>query len=149
MKRFSWMFLLVLAMGSANWALAQVSTPVPGPSTASGMVPGVDPRVSEVNGRLMEQGARIKEGVQTGKLTKETAKPLWEQVKAIRTQEKGFFATNGKRELTDEQVTQLNQSLDANSKAIFAAKHPDAAQAASTTAAPATSTGNPDSDPTN
>jgi hypothetical protein len=118
------------------------------------LVPGNDPRVTEVNTRLLNQGARIKEGVKTGKLTKVTAKPLWEQVGAIRIQEKGFFTTNSKRELTDAQVTQLNQMLNSSSKAIFAAKHPGAAasapSSASATAPAATDDGaSQDSDPTN
>jgi hypothetical protein len=113
-------------------------------------VPG--PRVKLVNARLMEQGARIKEGVKSGTLTKETAQPLWAQVKAIRAQEKADMVQNGSRSLTDDQLASLIQMLDANSKAIYDAKHSGSASAAATSAASAPSTdtsSDPDSDSSN
>lgn len=148
MKTILKALFLVLAVVSAPWAQAQDSTPVSGTASNSGQVKGFDPRVKEINNRLMEQGARIKEGVKSGKITKDQAKPLWEQVKAIRTQEKGFFTANGKRELTDDQLNQLNQALNDNSKAIFAAKHGGAAPASSATPTDA-SQGDSDSDASN
>jgi hypothetical protein len=140
MKTISRVFFILLAISPASWALAQDSTPQPGPASTSGVMAGVDPRVTEVNNRLLEQVARIKAGVKSGTLTRETAKPLGQQVKAIRAQEKAFFTQNGKRELTDDQLTQLNQSLNDNSKAIFAAKHGGAAPAASTDTTSASTT---------
>jgi hypothetical protein len=114
--------------------MAQDATPAP---AATGSMVGaasvVDPRVTLINQRLLEQGARIKDGVKTGVLTRETAKPLWQQVKAIQAQKKTDIQQNGKKELTDDQLTQLVQMLNDSSKAIYAAKHGGAAATASAT----------------
>jgi hypothetical protein len=124
MKNFLGLFLFVLTAGLGSAAMAQDATPVPAAAGSTvGAAGVVDPRVTLINQRLMEQGARIKDGVKSGTLTKESAKPLWQQVKAIQAQKKADIQQNGKKELTDTQLTQLVQMLDDSSKAIYAAKH--------------------------
>jgi hypothetical protein len=49
--------------------------------------------------------------VKSGKLTKSQARAVREQVKAIRIQELQFFKENGNKQLTTDQLTQLNNSL--------------------------------------
>jgi hypothetical protein len=161
MKRFSWMFLLALTAVSAHWAMAQdaattTAAPAAAPDNSQAALPaGVPgPRVKLVNHRLMEQAARVKEGVKSGVLTKETAKPFWEEIKAIRAQEKTDMEQNGKRGLTDDQFNALTLLLDDNSKSIYAAKHggsaPAAAASTDTASAPSTDTSaDPDSDSSN
>jgi len=155
MKRFSWMFLLALTAGSVNWAVAQdaattTAAPAAAPAVSQSMLPagGPGPRVKLINSRLMEQGGRIKQGVKSGTLTKATAQPLLAQVKAVRAQEKADMVQNGTRSLTDDQLASLTQMLDANSKAIYDAKHSGGASAAAS--APSTDTSSdPDSDSSN
>jgi hypothetical protein len=114
--------------------MAQDTTPAPAAAGSTvGAASVVDPRVTLINQRLLEQAARIKDGVKTGVLTRETAKPLWQQVKAIQAQKKTDIQQNGKKELTDDQLTQLVQMLNDSSKAIYAAKHGGATAPASTT----------------
>jgi polyhydroxyalkanoate synthesis regulator phasin len=113
---------------STGWALAQVSTPVSGntPAVNAPAAMGKHPRFDEIHGRMKEQRERILEGVKTGKITKDEAKPLMEKVKAVGEQMKSDFQQNkqsGQKGLTDEQVQQLNQILDENSKAIYGEKH--------------------------
>ncbi len=131
MRKYLGLFLFLLAAGSGSMAMAQDATPAPAATESTVGLNGVaDPRVKLINQRLLEQSARIKEGVKAGTLTKESAKPLWEQVKAIHVQKKTDIEQNGKRELTDDQLTQLVQMLNDNSKAIYAAKHGGAAPSA-------------------
>ena len=73
--------------------------------------------------RLHDQMARIKAGVASGKLTKDQAHALIASLKAVREQMQADFTTNGSKELTPDQLTQLNQVLDANSKLIYGEKH--------------------------
>ena len=77
-----------------------------------------NPAMRNVNMRMMEQMRDISRAVHSGKISKDQAKTLREQVKAIRKQQLDFMKLNGKRDMTPDQVSQINQALDANSKSI-------------------------------
>jgi hypothetical protein len=148
MKRLASFAVSVLFIGSTGLALAQDATPVTGTTaaTSSPVTKGKHPHFDEIHGRMKEQRERIMAGVKSGKLTKDEAKSLMEKVKAVGEQMKSDFQQNkqnGQKGLTDEQVQQLNQMLDDNSKAIYGEKHDgDAtAPAAATPAADSSATG--------
>ncbi len=116
MKRFTVIVVSTLCVGVSGLVLAQVKTPTPNSgqkpavSTASSQPTG-NPAVHNVNLRLREDMMQIQKDLHAGKLTKTQATALQAQVKAVRTQELGFMKSNGKKQLTDDQTGQLNQSL--------------------------------------
>jgi hypothetical protein len=81
------------------------------------------PRRNEVNQRVDNQRARIREGVKDGKLTQEQAAQLRANDRAIKEQEHAEVRANGGH-LTPAQQKQLNQEENANSKLIHDEKHP-------------------------
>ncbi len=113
MNRLILMATLALFMGTSSLVLAQTTAPVP------------HPRIKEVHARMHDQMIRVRAGVKSGKLTKEQAQALKASLKAVRAQMQADFTTNGKKELTPDQLAQLNQMLDANSKTIYGEKHDD------------------------
>jgi hypothetical protein len=134
MKRSILLAVMALVLGIGSLASAQTTTTAP-----AGTHP--HPRIAEVRARAKEQMLRIHEGVKSGKLTKEQAESLIANLKAVKAQIEADFTTNGKKELTDEQLAQLNQMLDANSKVIYTEKNPGgAAPPATGGTAPTTST---------
>src|SRR5579863_3864087 len=151
MKRILPLAVSLVLMGS-SLAFAQDSTPVAentSPAVAPGAQPtamGKHPRFDEIHGRIKEQRIRIAAGVKSGKITRAEAKVLLDKVKTVGDQMKADFQQNkqsGQKGLTDEQVQQLNQMLDDNSKAIYSEKHDGdtAARAAdSSSTAPAVTT---------
>lgn len=115
MKKLALLAMMALYMGTGSLASAQ--------TTAPAAVDHHHPRIREVHARIHDQMLRIRAGVKSGKLTKEQADALLTSLKAVKEQMEADFTTNGKKELTDDQVAQLNQMLDANSKNIFDEKH--------------------------
>lgn len=113
MKKFTLLVMMAFLMGSTSLVLAD--------STTAPVTP--HPRIQEVHTRMHDQMARIRSGVKSGTLTKEQAETLKTALKAVREQIQADFTTNGKKELTDDQLAQLNQMLDQNSKAIYGEKH--------------------------
>jgi small-conductance mechanosensitive channel len=116
-----------LLVGSTGLALAQDATPGAAPATVPvstpaagqpGMMKGEHPRIMEVRERLQRQRGRIAAAVKGGKMTKDEAKPLWEKLKSIRAEMQADIKSNGKTELTEAQLKQLNDELNANSEAI-------------------------------
>lgn len=83
-----------------------------------------DKHPHSVAARLDRQQHRITEGVKSGKLTTDQAKELAATDKQIRAEARTDRAANGGK-LTDAQRAQLQQELNASSKAIFEAKHPN------------------------
>ena len=73
-----------------------------------------------VNVRQREQQRRIRQGVQSGELTKPEARSLENEQRAIRTEEKQFKA-DGK--LTPAERQKLHSDLNAASRDIHAEKH--------------------------
>jgi hypothetical protein len=115
MKHLALATVLAFFMGAGSLALAQ--------STAAPPANHPHPRIREVRVRMHDQLARIKAGVKSGKLTKDQAQALRASLKAVRVQMQADFSTNGSKELTPDQLVQLNQMLDANSKTIYGEKH--------------------------
>jgi hypothetical protein len=124
MRKIVSTLLSLLFMGTTGLALAQTTT-------APAMHP--HPRIHEVRTRIADQYARIKAGLKSGKLTEDQAKALRVQLKAVHDQMMADFQTNGKRELTEDQLKQLNQMLDENSSTIHEEKHPDGSTGSSST----------------
>ena len=142
MKKLALLSMTLLFIGTVSLALAQ---------TTMATADQPHPRIKEIHTRMHDQMLRIREGVKSGKLTKEQAEALLTNLKAVREQMKTDFTTNGKKELTDDQLAQLNQMLDANSKTIYGEKH-DTAAAAPSGSSPTTansSMGSPGAAPSN
>ena len=73
-----------------------------------------------VNRRQHRQKDRIKQGVRSGELTKEEAKGLRGEKKAIREKEKAFKSDG---QLTKDERKELHQELNESSKHIADEKH--------------------------
>ena len=81
------------------------------------------PRRAEVNRRLHNQFARIKEGVQSGKLSTQQAQTLHQADHQIRQEERADAAQHGSH-ITKAEQKQLNRQENAASKKIYEEKHP-------------------------
>jgi hypothetical protein len=79
------------------------------------------PRRAQVNDRLANQNARIRDGVQQGTLTKDQARGLHQEDVFVRRQERSMAALNGGHLSTSEQQV-LNQQENSISAQIAAAK---------------------------
>ena len=105
-------------------SLAQAATSAPTPVKASKAVSAPkavvtpNPALNNVNARMMEQIQQIKKNLHAGKITKAQAKEQRDKVKAIRKQQLDFMKANGKKMLTPDQESQINQALDANAKTL-------------------------------
>jgi len=77
-------------------------------------------RDPHINRQQHHQNKRITNGVKSGELTKDEAKELRSDRKAIREEERAYKA-DGK--LTKEERTDLRQDLRENSKNIYEEKH--------------------------
>jgi hypothetical protein len=84
------------------------------------------PRRAQVNKRLGNQNERIKEGVESGRLTQGQAQQLHQEDHAIREQERAEAAQHGGH-ITRGERKQLNQEENQVSKQIYDEKHPGAA----------------------
>lgn len=80
------------------------------------------PRRSEINRREREQRERIREGVKSGKITKEQAAQMRKDEAAIKAEERADVKANG-GSLTKDQQQKLNQELNQESKKIYDEKH--------------------------
>jgi septal ring factor EnvC (AmiA/AmiB activator) len=126
--------VVLLFIGATGLALADTTSPAAKPAMHH-------PRIHEVHHRMKDINERIKEGVKSGKMTKEQAAALRQQLKSIQEEMEADYKTNGKRMLTEDQKKQLNQELDQISKSVYEDKHDqgstDANGAPSGTSAPA------------
>ena len=100
MKGLLFMAVMVVAANS-SWATSPTRTPM-----------------DKIQIRLRQQNIQIARDVKAGKLTKDQAKTLKSQVEAIRKAEIADLKQNGTKNLTDDQVNQLNQQLNTLSKSI-------------------------------
>jgi len=100
MKHFT--LLVVLFIFSTGLALAATPVPTPAQNTAS----------KNINVRMMDLIQKIKQDQHSGKITKDQAKAYRDQVKAVRKQQLDDMKANGRKQLTDAQTAQINQSLD-------------------------------------
>jgi hypothetical protein len=112
MRGLTFLTLSVLLMGTAGLALAQTTTPVP---TATSGSPTTK---AEIKSRIREQEARIKADSRVGKLTTGQADSHLADLKAIKDKLKADYVENGKKELTSDQKTELNNLLDESGKSI-------------------------------
>lgn len=78
------------------------------------------PRDPGVNHRQHDQNHRIRQGVQSGQLTRDEAKDLRSQQKAIRQEERAY-KSDGR--LTQEERKDLHQDMNDLSKDIYQEKH--------------------------
>ncbi len=135
MKRWMMLAVSLLLMGSTGLALAQDSTPAAG-NTAPSETPHMrvrNPKVKLILDRMKLQRDRIEVGVKNGKLTADEAATLKAKLKEIGEEMRTDFQQNkaaGQKGLTDDQITQINRELDANSTAIHDDKQDAAAAAA-------------------
>ncbi len=77
---------------------------------------------NEVNARMENQRARIRQGEKSGELTKAEQKSLNKDQKAIHKQVAHDRAMNGGK-LTNAEHRQVNKEMNAESKKIYRKKH--------------------------
>jgi hypothetical protein len=104
-------------------AAALVTTCLASPALGGDSWQDNHPRRAEVNQRLANQNARIKDGVKDGQLTHAQASQLHAEDHAIRTEERGMAAEHGGH-LTKGEQRQLNRQENRVSRQIYAEKHP-------------------------
>jgi hypothetical protein len=80
------------------------------------------PRRTQVNSRLNNQNARIRQGERSGKLSKGQAHQLHEEDHAMRNQERAEAAEHGGH-ITKGEQRQLNREENAESRQIYNEKH--------------------------
>lgn len=81
------------------------------------------PRIFELRERIKSQRARIKADLNASILTNDEARDCGVILDSVQNQMKADFDTNSSHQLTREQYTSLNKSLDANSTLIQESKH--------------------------
>ena len=81
------------------------------------------PRRADVNARLANQNARIRQGVASDRLNRFQARQLHRDDRAIRGEERADAAVNGGH-ITRGEQRQINRQENRNSRAIYAEKHP-------------------------
>ena len=116
MNRLSKITISALFLGFTGAAFSATS-----PTSSSTPFVNPHPHTHQVNQTLRQQWQEIQKGVQSGKLSKSQGDTLRATLKSIRQQEEGFFKTNGNKELTVDQQTQLNQLLSQNQQTLTAA----------------------------
>lgn len=115
MNRLSKITLSALFIGFTGVAFSATT-----PSSSSTSFVSSHPHTHQINQTLRQQWIEIKQGVQSDKLSKSQGDTLKASLKSIRQQEEGFFKTNGNKELTVDQQTQLNQLLSQNQQTLTA-----------------------------
>ncbi len=112
MKRLVILMAVGLSFGLASYshAAATTSTPVPYKS--------LNPQAHQINLRLKNQWMLVQQGLKSGKFTKAQGASYRASLKAVREQEVGFFKLNKSHQLTTDQVSQLNTSLNQNSSTL-------------------------------
>jgi uncharacterized protein HemX len=80
------------------------------------------PRRKEVNKRLNTQNQRIRQGVESGKLTPQQARQLHQKDHQVRQEERGMAKQNGGH-LTKQEQRALNRQENRNSRQIRREKH--------------------------
>jgi hypothetical protein len=80
------------------------------------------PRRAQVNSRLDNQNRRIKEGVQSGKLSRKQANQLHAEDHAIRQEERAMAAQHGGH-ITKSEQRELNHQENQVSRQIYEEKH--------------------------
>lgn len=92
------------------------------PSRAEDQFQKTHPRRAQVNGRLKNQNARIKEGEKSGKISKGEAHQLHQEHQGIRSQERADAAAHGGH-ITKGEQRQLNKEENGESRQIYNEKH--------------------------
>lgn len=75
-----------------------------------------------INDKQQDQRHRIQQGAHSGALTKDEAKTLAQQQKALRQQERTYKSDGV---MTKEERKDMHQDMHTSSKAIYDAKHND------------------------
>ena len=109
-------------MRSTIAALVLTTMLVPSLSWADGTWRANHPRRAEVNQRLANQNARIREGVADGRLTRGQAAQLHAEDHRMRQEERAMAAANGGH-ITKREQRVLNQQENATSRQIYNEKH--------------------------
>ncbi len=108
-------------MRTTMLALA-LSLSLPAAAFAKGNWKASHPRRAEVNERLANQNARIRDGREDGTLSKRQAHELHREDREMRTQEREMAAQNGGH-ITKTEQRALNQEENRTSRKIYDEKH--------------------------
>jgi hypothetical protein len=81
------------------------------------------PRRAQVNGRLENQNARIRDGEKKGTISPDQARQLHTEHQEIRREERADAALHGGH-LTKQEQNGLNRQENAESRQIYREKHP-------------------------
>jgi hypothetical protein len=112
MKRLTLLMISLCLMGTAGLASAQ--TPVPGPT----VLPGATLTRIDIRARIKSLEARINADSKVGKLTTVQANALLASLQEVKDQKNADYAENGKKELTREQIAELNEMLDEDEQSL-------------------------------
>jgi hypothetical protein len=113
MKRLTLSALAGLLIGVMSFPVAYASSGKLMPAYH-----GTHPNTHQVNVRLKKQWLLIMRAYKDGKITKSQAASLRADLKAVHKQEAAFFKVNKSYELTADQQSQLNKTLDTYSTTV-------------------------------
>ena len=106
--------ILFLLIGLLNpiWAQTKTVTPIRQTAQATARGNGISTPTHFFNLHLLDTFNVIARNQKSGKLTQGQAQALRIKVKAIRIQEFQFMKSNGNKQLTTDQISQLNQQVN-------------------------------------
>jgi hypothetical protein len=99
---------------------AYSDTAVPTPSVSAKEM--ANPRIFELKDRIKNQRARIAQGLSNNTLTADDAKNCGATLDSVAEQMKADYKADGSMEMTKDQYTAFNTSLDSNSITLHEAK---------------------------
>ena len=103
-KRYLPLVSSLILVGVVNLNAASTPTPVKGVATVTA--------VQNVNERMKEQLREVQKDLKAGKLTATQAGAVKKQILAIRQEELSDMKSNGQKQLTASQKSELNSELD-------------------------------------
>ena len=112
MKRELFFSVIVICSMMVNLLGASNSTPVISGTKVSASASSPGSAIHTFNERLRAAMIQINKDQKSGKLSKNQVESARAQVKAIRKQELADYKANGKSQLTADQLSSLNASLD-------------------------------------
>ncbi len=127
--------ILLFTVGPAGADPTPVPTPpakkVIAPAKHSGKagkligIPSTRPNLYKIARRISSQWQKITEAMKAGRITQTESGNLREGIKNTRKQQYEFMKQNGRQDLTDDQLLQLEKMLDENGKAVGDTGEPD------------------------
>jgi len=124
MKRTVLFTGLILLIQTTSMSAPSQGTAIIKKAPANQQSANPHPKTRQVNARMRTQWTKISEAKKSGKITPSQADQLNASLRDIRQKEVDGFKQNGSHELTSDQQSRINQTLDANDKTLGVSTKP-------------------------